>query len=136
MNKMHSIRINVKSFEKRLLEKAILTLQKMWSTAAQKSQTNGQLVFENAKLEYLPTTHQKYTVLRSPHIDKKSREQFQLTRFHSCFSARIYYAPSFFFHFLKFTSFFGVQIKMSVKNLSYYTIQTLEPSQRVQQSNS
>ncbi len=26
----------------------------------------------------LPTDHEVYTVLRSPHIDKKSREQFQI----------------------------------------------------------
>ena len=26
----------------------------------------------------LPTTKEKFTVLRSPHVDKKSREQFQL----------------------------------------------------------
>ena len=26
----------------------------------------------------LPTTTQKYTVLRGPHIDKKSREQFEI----------------------------------------------------------
>jgi small subunit ribosomal protein S10 len=105
------LRLNIKSFEKTLLKKAILTLQNLCELKQ---------LFGSATLEFLPTTHQKYTVLRSPHIDKKSREQFQLTRFHSCFSVHVKNA-SLFLHILKFASFFGVQIKMSIKNLSYYT---------------
>ena len=30
----------------------------------------------------LPTRRNRYTVLRSPHVDKKSREQFELSLIH------------------------------------------------------
>ena len=39
----------------------------------------------------LPTKIEKYTVLRSPHIDKKSREQFETRTHKSCL---LYTSPS------------------------------------------
>ena len=37
-------------------------------------------MFKNINVSYfaLPTKRNKYTILRSPHIDKKAREQFEL----------------------------------------------------------
>ena len=57
----------------------------VWKSKS-KNQDNGKLVHKNKKLESdtkvhsirLPNNITKYTVLRSPHIDKKSREQFQM----------------------------------------------------------
>src|SRR5512137_1120283 len=41
----------------------------------------------------LPTRIERYTVLRSPHVDKKSREQFELRTHKRLISAYVY-APS------------------------------------------
>ena len=64
------IRINLNAFDSRLLD------------------TSVQEIVDNAKRTGakiagpvpLPTHKRKYTVLRSPHVDKKSREQFEMRR--------------------------------------------------------
>lgn len=62
------IRINLKSFDHRLLD---LSVQEIVDTARR----NGARV---AGPIPLPTRIRKWTVLRSPHVDKKSREQFEM----------------------------------------------------------
>jgi small subunit ribosomal protein S10 len=61
------IRIRLKSFDHRMIDKAAGDIVK---TA---SMTDARI----AGPIPLPTKIAKYTVLRSPHIDKKSREQFE-----------------------------------------------------------
>lgn len=46
-------------------------------------------VFYKKGLSSLPTSYSKYTVLRSPHTDKKSREQFE-----RCIHRKVYTFPS------------------------------------------
>ncbi len=58
------------------------------------------------------TYKRKYTVLRSPHVHKKSREQFFLTEYHLIFSIDSN-DPYFLISILKTISFYGVQIKMT-----------------------
>ncbi len=65
------IRIRLKSYDQRLLDRATLDIVE---TA---KRTGAQVVGPIP----LPTLLQKYTVLRSPNVDKKSREQFE-TRTH------------------------------------------------------
>ncbi|MCY4237877.1 MAG: 30S ribosomal protein S10 [Rhodospirillaceae bacterium] len=66
-----TIRIRLKAFDHRLLD---LSTGEIVSTAKRTgAQVRGPIP--------LPTRIQKYTVNRSPHIDKKSREQFE-TRTH------------------------------------------------------
>ena len=67
--KKQRIRLKLKSFDHRLLDKAVkqivLTVKR----------TGAQLMGPVP----LPNKQRCFTVLRSPHVDKKSREQFELT---------------------------------------------------------
>ena len=65
------IRINLNAFDYRLLDASV---QEIVDTA---KRTGARI----AGPIPLPTRIRKYTVLRSPHVDKKSREQFE-TRSH------------------------------------------------------
>ena len=63
-----SIRIRLKAFDYRVLD---ASTQEIVSTARRTgAQVRGPIP--------LPNNIEKYTVLRSPHIDKKSREQFEM----------------------------------------------------------
>ena len=63
-----NIRIRLKAFDHRVLD---LSTSEIVNTAKRTgAQVRGPIP--------LPTKIEKYTVLRSPHIDKKSREQFEL----------------------------------------------------------
>ncbi|MCX7018168.1 MAG: 30S ribosomal protein S10 [bacterium] len=64
------IRINLKAFDHRLLDESV---KEIVNTA----KSTGAKV---AGPIPLPTRISKYTVLRSPHVDKKSREQFEVRR--------------------------------------------------------
>ena len=68
LNKNQRIRIRLKAFDHRLIDQATYEIV---STAKRTgAQVRGPIP--------LPTRIERYTVLRSPHIDKKSREQFEL----------------------------------------------------------
>jgi small subunit ribosomal protein S10 len=63
-----NIRIRLKAFDHRVLDQST---GEIVSTAKRTgAQVRGPIP--------LPTKIEKYTVLRSPHIDKKSREQFEI----------------------------------------------------------
>ena len=63
-----NIRIRLKAFDHRILE---ASTREIVSTARRTgAQVRGPIP--------LPTRFERYTVLRSPHIDKKSREQFEM----------------------------------------------------------
>ena len=63
-----SIRIRLKAFDYRVLD---ASTQEILSTARRTgAQVRGPIP--------LPNKIEKYTVLRSPHVDKKSREQFEM----------------------------------------------------------
>ena len=62
------IRINLRSFDARLLDASVASLV---DTARQTGATIAGPI-------PLPTRIRRYTVLRSPHVDKKSREQFEI----------------------------------------------------------
>ncbi|PKO18655.1 30S ribosomal protein S10 [candidate division BRC1 bacterium HGW-BRC1-1] len=65
------IRINLNAFDHRLLDSSV---QEIVETA---KRTGAKI----AGPIPLPTKLRKYTVLRSPHVDKKSREQFEMRRY-------------------------------------------------------
>ena len=67
--KKHKIRLKLQSYDHQLLDRAV----KQIDMAARK--TGSTLVGPVP----LPNVDKIITVLRSPHIDKKSREQFKLT---------------------------------------------------------
>ena len=63
-----NIRIRLKAFDHRVLDQST---REIVNTAKRTSaEVRGPIP--------LPTRIEKYTVLRSPHIDKKSREQFEI----------------------------------------------------------
>ncbi len=67
--KKQRIRLRLKSFDHRLLDSAV---KQIVLTARR---TGAQLMGPVP----LPNKRRVFTVLRSPHVDKKSREQFQIT---------------------------------------------------------
>jgi len=67
--KKQKIRLTLKSYDHQLLDKAVKLIV---STV---KRTGSNLVGPVP----LPNKRQCFTVLRSPHVDKKSREQFELT---------------------------------------------------------
>ncbi|HHY98479.1 MAG TPA: 30S ribosomal protein S10 [Firmicutes bacterium] len=64
----HKIRIRLKAFDHRLLDQSA---EKIVETAKRSG------AFVSGPIP-LPTERSVYTVLRSPHIDKDSREQFEM----------------------------------------------------------
>ena len=80
--KKQKIRLTLKSYDHQLLDKA--TKQIVSTVKRTGSQLMGPVPLPNKK--------RCFTVLRSPHIDKKSREQFELTthrtNFRYCCSIR------------------------------------------------
>ena len=66
-----NIRIRLKAFDHRVLDQS--TVEIVNTAKRTGAQVKGPIP--------LPTRIERYTVLRSPHIDKKSREQFE-TRTH------------------------------------------------------
>lgn len=62
------IRIHLRSFDARLLDTSVGSIVE---TARQTGATVAGPI-------PLPTKFRRYTVLRSPHVDKKSREQFEM----------------------------------------------------------
>jgi small subunit ribosomal protein S10 len=67
--KKQKIRLSLKSYDSQLLEKAVKQI--VWTAKRTGSEVVGPVP--------LPNTRKPFTVLRSPHVDKKSREQFELT---------------------------------------------------------
>ena len=63
-----NIRIRLKAFDHRVLDQS--TLEIINTAKRTGAQVRGPIP--------LPTNIEKYTVLRSPHVDKKSREQFEI----------------------------------------------------------
>ena len=64
----HKIRIKLKAFDYRLLDQSVYEI-------VNTARRTGAIIRGPIPL---PTVINKYCVLRSPHIDKKSREQFEI----------------------------------------------------------
>ena len=62
------IRIRLKAYDHRILDESTKAIVK----------TAGETGAQIAGPIPLPTVKNRYTVLRSPHVDKKSREQFEM----------------------------------------------------------
>ena len=62
------IRVELKAYDHRLLDQSV-------SEIVETVKKTGAQLFGPVPL---PTRREDYTVLRSPHVDKKSREQFQI----------------------------------------------------------
>ncbi len=81
--------------------------------------------FENLNEISLPKKRKLFTVLRSPHIDKKSREQFEFMRYKKKLfvqNENMNKAALFFF-LLKNSEFPGVEIEISMFYNSFLTVE-------------
>ena len=67
-----NIRIRLKAYDHRLLDQSTVEIINTAKNTGAK--ISGPIP--------LPTRKKKYTVLRSPHVDKKSREQFEIRTHH------------------------------------------------------
>ncbi|MCD4828795.1 MAG: 30S ribosomal protein S10 [Candidatus Cloacimonetes bacterium] len=67
-NSENRIRIKLKAYDYRLLDKSVAEIVK--STRNTGAKVKGPIP--------LPTERTLYTVLRSPHVDKKSQDQFEM----------------------------------------------------------
>jgi len=107
------IKLVLKSYEKSLLMKACRLLLFVGKTIELKTQQHWAM-----SLQSLPTKLKKYTVLRSPHIDKKSREQFELKTYQKALEFKNIKNKFIFLLFLdtiKLVQLNGVQLKCTFK---------------------
>ena len=66
-NGKQKIRIRLKAYDHKMLDQSLTEIVAITQRTGAK--ISGPIL--------LPTQHRRYTVLRSPHVDKKSREQFE-----------------------------------------------------------
>nr|YP_010470408.1 ribosomal protein S10 [Tetraselmis marina]UVF37896.1 ribosomal protein S10 [Tetraselmis marina] len=108
-----SLKIHLKSHRTKLLEKTFFIIQYLFK--------NISLSGKNNKLKFHLRRKDKkdFTVIRSPHVHKKSREQFALVTYHWIFS--IQGDPILpLLNLLKSCSFYGVQVKIYFKSPTYF----------------
>jgi small subunit ribosomal protein S10 len=74
------------------------------------------------KLIALPISRKLYTILRSPHIDKKSREQFEFIRCKTQLkiSTNNFSKIAFILFLIKQSDFSGVEIQISMNYSTFY----------------
>ena len=70
----------------------------------------------------LPAHIKKFTVIRSPHIDKNSREQFQIKKYKHLIEldALTEQQSILFVEILKDAEFFGIELEIRIKILDYF----------------
>lgn len=76
---------------------------------------------ENCQIT-LPTHIKKFTVIRSPHIDKNSREQFQIKKYKHLIEIDSLNEQQTFLliDILKDVEFFGIELEIRIKVLDYF----------------
>jgi small subunit ribosomal protein S10 len=79
------------------------------------------LEIKDVKNFLLPKKIKKITVIRSPHIDKKSREQLEIKRFKRLLILKIenQNIALLFLEILKNLRFYGVEIELNIRFFSY-----------------
>lgn len=111
---MYKIRIEIVSFDYFYLEKSIKKFQEIFLS----------LGLNNIKHVGLPKNKKKFTLLRSPHIDKKSREQLEIKKYKIQILMNVNNSNSsiisVFLYILKNSKFFGVEIKITLFYLTQY----------------
>ena len=111
---MQTINIKIKSFDKHYKS---ISIQKILEIAEF-------LEIRNITKLDLPLKNKKITVLRSPHIYKKSQEQFELRNYKTniIINSKQINVSLLFLEILKNSSFFGVEIEISTNFKGYLNI--------------
>ena len=131
-----SIKIYIKSFETSTLQATKAQIERIYSTLLLEKQSSPAALIADSLLTNIqqgvrgkrknngfvlytsfPSSKKKLTVLRSPHIDKKSREQFQRHVYKSQISVSSdnREIPSLLLFLLKNSEFPGVELKIASK---------------------
>lgn len=113
----YTVHISLKSFDNLYIKRSLNQISQI-----NKYFQNGfSYKYREKNISY-PTIIKKYTVLRSPHIDKKSREQFEWKRYKKSiilqFEEKRFF--SFFVFLLKNSTFPGVQVEVILQTPSFY----------------
>ena len=71
---------------------------------------------------FVPNKIRKITVLRSPHIDKKSREQFQIKKYKQLISIPVNdpQLAILFLEILKNSQLHGIELEINIKFMEYF----------------
>ena len=117
---MTQLCISIKSFELYYIKNGIKIIEKMQFLVNKK--TGNKLPLLNNKIISLPKKRKLFTVLTSPHIDKKSREQFEFVSYKKkIFISTKNLNQAFLLIFLlKNTEFPGVEIEISLLHTSLF----------------
>ncbi len=134
---MQQIRITLKSFDPQCLSvaiKHIIKLARLFEIQVKSRSCSFLLSKKETFLQNnkeiaikkidLPKKIKKITVLRSPHIDKKSREQFEIRRNKTVFLFNIKNKSSaiLFFECLKNSQLYGVELSIDIRSTCFYSI--------------
>lgn len=111
---MQTINLKIKSFDKQYKS---ISIQKIFEIA-------NFLGIQNISRVNLPLDNKKITVLRSPHIYKKSQEQFEIKNYKTNIILKIKQLniTLLFIEILKNSNFFGVEIEISTTFKGYLNI--------------
>jgi small subunit ribosomal protein S10 len=101
---MQLLSLNVKAFETKQIQKSLKKIKRI----------EKKLRIKSAKTFYFPINIKKITVERSPHIDKKSREQFEMRNSKAFLFFKIHsrQKTKLFFSLIKHSLFPGVEINI------------------------
>lgn len=112
--------ISIKSFELYYIKNGIKIIKKMQFLVNKK--TGNKLPLLNDKIISLPKKRKLFTVLTSPHIDKKSREQFEFISYKKkiFISTKNLNQAVLLIFLLKNTEFPGVEIEISLIHTSLF----------------
>lgn len=109
---MYKVQIKLKSFDPFFLNQVIFLLSDILKT----------FKITNYKEVFIPSKTKKITVIRSPHIHKKSRDQFQIKKYKRSLiiSFNDYNYLHAFIEICKDLHLIGVQMHISLKDKTYY----------------
>ena len=122
---IYQVHICFKSFDNLYIDTSITRILQIRNYLKAFENHKSLVVFQrkdyNDHVVSLPFLKKKFTVLRSPHIDKKSREQFEWTHYKKSLFLSFQKSSIFslFLFLLKNSSFPGVQIQISLKHLDF-----------------
>ena len=120
---MQEIRITLKSFDPQCLLIAMKHIIKIARVLEIGSFLQSKKEKAIKRID-LPQKRKKITVIRSPHIDKKSREQFEIRHHKSVFIFNIKKKSCalLFFECLKNSQMYGVELSIDVYSTCFYSI--------------
>ena len=115
----YQIHISFKSFDNLYIETSIAKILQI-NNYLKKVESSS--IPYSERVVNLPTLKKKFTVLRSPHIDKKSREQFEWKRYRKSIFLDFHKINTFsvFLFLLKNSLFPGVQVEINLKHSTFY----------------